>query len=176
MCVCSAGATLREVPLFRGLGVHIEKATQKDGSRLRSSNTATMASLSALRATGVAPAASRSPIVPRASIRPLSFKSFNVPASSVAAAPQIQPLGLRSLRSSITRSPLSVQAAAAGGAAAPAPAKFKWGADMKNLVSPGPDSCIQRLFLCAGSRSGWIHNSLQPQQQKQRLHAFAVLV
>lgn len=25
--------------------------------------------------------------------------------------------------------------AAAGGAAAPAPAKFKWGADMKNLVS-----------------------------------------
>lgn len=97
-----------------------------------------MASLAALPARCVAPVASRRPgatvVAPTASIRPL-FNSFNGVAKRAALVPQIQPSGLKALRSGIQRTPLSVNAAAAGGAAAPAPAKFKWGADMKNLVS-----------------------------------------
>jgi hypothetical protein len=97
-----------------------------------------MASLAALPARCVAPVASRRPgasvVAPKASFRPL-FKCCNGVAKRAALVPQIQPLGVKALRSGIQRTPLSVNAAAAGGAAAPAPAKFKWGADMKNLVS-----------------------------------------
>lgn len=97
-----------------------------------------MASLAALPARCVAPVASRrhgpSVVAPKAIARP--FVSAHIASSKPARlGAQIQPTGLSALRSGVKRVPLTVNAAAAGGAAAPAPAKFKWGADMKNLVS-----------------------------------------
>lgn len=97
-----------------------------------------MAALAALPSRCVAPVASRrhgpAVVAPKAFARPVQ-SSFNAVAKSACLVPQIQPIGLKGTLRSVNRAPLSVKAAAAGGAAAPAPAKFKWGADMKNLVS-----------------------------------------
>lgn len=104
-----------------------------------------MASLAALNSRCVAPVARSHrarAVAPKAALRPV-FSSFNGSQKLAPLAPQIQPLGVKGLRSPLRRTPLSVNAAAAGGAAAP-PAKFKWGADMKNLVSfggVGPVGC-----------------------------------
>lgn len=94
--------------------------------------------LAALNSRCVAPVASRRPgatiVAPKAAFRPL-HSSFNGFQKAAPLVPQIQSPAV-GLRSPVRRAPLSVNAAAAGGAAAPA--KFKWGADMKNLVSwPG---------------------------------------